>query len=281
MKQRVQGLVVGFILSMLVMGGATMLAATNRTIEVTYGVNVVIDGVSHEFTQDMRPFLSGGRVFVPLRGIADALDIDVAWDIGTMTAYLNRETPMAPARPEADAIIGSWQLEDFSAAYDRFIAPRDMMITFTEDGSMITMYDPSNFYEIDFEVVGSKIRLGPPHLYQDMLSPTLTFRVDGDMLILYQGLHFTRAYQDSDSGSLIGRWEIYAPLYTGRMYMELLEDGTALFEVPGDEVIYGYFYVYDDMVLLVWDYGMMVYFFEVSGDSLTLTLTTMGFSRVE
>ena len=297
MKQRVQGLVVGFFLAVLVMGSATMLAATTRTIEVTYGVNIVIDGVLHEFADDMRPFLSGGRTFVPVRGIADALGVDVQWDYETLTAYLNSKAPEAPeptpppmpGQAEADTIIGNWHFADFVAAYDRFVAPRDMMIIFTEDGTMIFRYGYDDYEEGAIEIVGNQIQLEQESIYPDMypdmltvamLSPTITFRVDEDMLTLYHGFHFTRVYQGSGDDPLLGKWQMYVPFYTGQIFMELLPDGAALFEVSGGELIYGYYYIYHDMMLLVWDYGMMAYFYEISGDSLTLTLMIMEFFRV-
>jgi len=83
-----QVMVMGFIFAVLIMGSVTVLAETPKTIEVTYGVNVVVDGVLLNFSDDIRPFTSEGRTFLPIRGIADALGLDMKWDASTSTAYL-------------------------------------------------------------------------------------------------------------------------------------------------------------------------------------------------
>ena len=97
MKERMQGMAMGFLLATLILGAVTVAATANRTIEVTYGVNVVLDGVTQTFSEDMQPFVSGGRTFMPLRAIADALGLDVQWDSATSTAYLSSDAPAAPA----------------------------------------------------------------------------------------------------------------------------------------------------------------------------------------
>lgn len=95
MKQRLQGMIFGCILTVLILGTATALAAQTRTIEVTYGVSVVVDGVRQNFAHDMQPFVSGGRTFLPVRGIADTFGVDVNWDASTRTVNLWSSTPVA------------------------------------------------------------------------------------------------------------------------------------------------------------------------------------------
>jgi hypothetical protein len=95
MKQRLQGMVAGILIAILFMGTVTAVAASTRTIQATYGVNVVVDGAWQQFAPDMQPFISGGRTFLPVRGIADAFGVDVEWISATQTVYLN--TPTHPA----------------------------------------------------------------------------------------------------------------------------------------------------------------------------------------
>ena len=96
MKQRMQGMVVGFLVAVLILVTATAFAATTRTIEVTYGVNIVVDGIPQTFAVDSMPFTSGGRTFLPVRGIADALGLDVSWDGATSTVFINSGTLFVP-----------------------------------------------------------------------------------------------------------------------------------------------------------------------------------------
>ncbi|MCL2197473.1 MAG: stalk domain-containing protein [Defluviitaleaceae bacterium] len=113
MKQRFQGLIVGVLLASLILGAVNIFATATRTIEITYGVNVVVDGVRQDFSDDMRPFTSGGRTFLPVRGIADALGLDLRWDGATSTAYLStpttasvvEQTPQPPAAPMGVALM--------------------------------------------------------------------------------------------------------------------------------------------------------------------------------
>jgi len=95
MKQRMQGFIIGFLIAVMVFGTVTVVAAPlRRTIEVMYGVSVVLDGVQQSFPDDMRPFVSEGRTFMPLRAIADTLGLEVEWDGSTSTAYLtSRDAP--------------------------------------------------------------------------------------------------------------------------------------------------------------------------------------------
>jgi hypothetical protein len=92
MKQRFQGIVMGFLMATLLLGTVNVLAST-RTINVTYGINVVVDGIRQVFSDDMMPFTSEGRTFLPVRGIADALGLDASWDGTTSTVYINSGTP--------------------------------------------------------------------------------------------------------------------------------------------------------------------------------------------
>ena len=89
MKQRLQGMVMGVLVTTLLLGTVTVFATSTRTIEVTYGVSVVVNGVRQNFASDMQPFTSSGRTFLPVRGIADALGMNVEWDESTSTVYIS------------------------------------------------------------------------------------------------------------------------------------------------------------------------------------------------
>ncbi|MCL2199068.1 MAG: stalk domain-containing protein [Defluviitaleaceae bacterium] len=88
MKQRVQGMIIGSLITLLLLGATTAVIASSRTIQATYGVGVVVNGVRQNFPDDMRPFISEGRTFLPVRGIAEALDVDVMWEGATQTVYV-------------------------------------------------------------------------------------------------------------------------------------------------------------------------------------------------
>ena len=94
MKKRIQGMVFGFLLSLLIFGTITVARAATRTIDVTHGINIVVDGVRQYFEDDMQPFTFEGRAFVSVRGFAEALGFDVDWDAATTTAYISTPVPV-------------------------------------------------------------------------------------------------------------------------------------------------------------------------------------------
>ena len=94
MKQRIQGFILGCILSMMIFGTVTVVVAATRTIEVVYGVSIVIDGVQQDFPDGRLPFISDSITFAPIRDIAYALGLDIDWNSATSTVYLN--TPDTP-----------------------------------------------------------------------------------------------------------------------------------------------------------------------------------------
>jgi len=56
--------------------------------EVVFGISVSLDGTMVQFTEDMRPFVIGGRTFLPVRAIADLAGLDVDFDGETNTVLL-------------------------------------------------------------------------------------------------------------------------------------------------------------------------------------------------
>ena len=103
MKQRIQGMVMGILLTVIVLGTTTVAFAASQTISVTYGINVIVNGIRQTFTDDMRPFQSGGRVFLPVRGIAEALGAEVSWDAATSTVHITGGGGGAPTTQPAPA----------------------------------------------------------------------------------------------------------------------------------------------------------------------------------
>ena len=89
MKQRIQGVIIGVLVTSLLFGGVTVFANVTRIIHATYGVSVVVNGVQQHFAEDSMPFVADGRTFLPVRGIADALGVDVTWNPTTQTVHLD------------------------------------------------------------------------------------------------------------------------------------------------------------------------------------------------
>ena len=71
-----------FVLSILVIVllSGTIVMANPVTRELVFGVSVTINGESADFAEDSQPFIVDGRVYLPMRAIAEILGFEVNWD---------------------------------------------------------------------------------------------------------------------------------------------------------------------------------------------------------
>jgi len=130
MKHRIQGIVLGFLLAVLLLGTVTIVSAVSQSINVAYGINVVLNGVRQTFSDDMRPFTSGGRTFLPVRGIAEALGADVSWDAATSTVRINSgapgtQSPTTPPTPTLSINAAVGDIIEFGGYEWRVLEVRD------------------------------------------------------------------------------------------------------------------------------------------------------------
>ena len=96
MKGKTKGFIAGFLLCALIVGAVIPASAAvyDKLMEVYYrDIKVTIDGqtVTPKDAQGrpIEPFLSGGTTYLPIRGIASALGLDVAWDQSPSTVSLS------------------------------------------------------------------------------------------------------------------------------------------------------------------------------------------------
>ena len=106
MKQRMQGMVTGFLAALLIVGGSVMVAAgaVSRNIEVFFGnYSVVINGTELIATDTagnyIQPFAYNGNMYVPAEEIARALGMGVNWVQSTGTLYLGKMAPVETQVP--------------------------------------------------------------------------------------------------------------------------------------------------------------------------------------
>ena len=111
-KIHTKGFVAGFL--MCAMLSATIVWANPGGVmrEVFYGVNIVVNGVPQNFSADMTPFISDGRTFLPVRGIAEVFDVPVEWYGSTQTVYIGtipHGAPLLQAAPWFERQHFQWQ----------------------------------------------------------------------------------------------------------------------------------------------------------------------------
>ena len=95
-KERAKGFVFGVLFMALLT--PIVLAANPGGVmrEVFYDVNLVVNGTPWNPPADMMPFISDGRTFLPVRGIAELLDVPVDWDGATRTVFVGTIPHGAP-----------------------------------------------------------------------------------------------------------------------------------------------------------------------------------------
>ena len=95
MKQRIQGIIIGFLVSALLFSSVitvfALLATTKKNVDIYYGYNVYIDGAKFEPKykgETIEAFNYGGWIYAPFEHIAKALGKEAYWDADTRSLYL-------------------------------------------------------------------------------------------------------------------------------------------------------------------------------------------------
>ncbi|MCL1882786.1 MAG: stalk domain-containing protein [Defluviitaleaceae bacterium] len=93
-KDKIRGAIIGFILCAVLSASVMVLNAQTVTREITYEISVMLNGENVRFDYDSRPFVMGGRTFLPLRTIAELVDLPVDFDPSTNTAIMGERHPV-------------------------------------------------------------------------------------------------------------------------------------------------------------------------------------------
>lgn len=81
--------ITGFLTASLLFGSVTVFAAGGRSIEVFDAVKkIIVNKIEAPLDSANTPFIYNGTTYVPLRFVADALDIPVDWDGASGTIFV-------------------------------------------------------------------------------------------------------------------------------------------------------------------------------------------------
>jgi hypothetical protein len=89
-KEKFKGFTLGFIVCAMLFAGVMAVSAQTVNRNITYGVGVILNGQQVNFDHDSRPFVMDGRTFLPLRTIAELMDLPVNFDAASNNAILGR-----------------------------------------------------------------------------------------------------------------------------------------------------------------------------------------------
>lgn len=102
---QIKGFVMGVLVTIMA-SGTIMVVANSQTVSrnITYGVQVSLDGQVLQLPDDSQPFIMGNRTFLPVRAIADAVNLPVDFDASANMVHLgNRHAglrrPLREAAP--------------------------------------------------------------------------------------------------------------------------------------------------------------------------------------
>lgn len=99
MKKAIRAYMAGF-LTCLLLSATLVWANTGIMRELFYGVRVVVDGDLQHFDYDMRPFIIGGRTFLPVRALGDVIGVETDWDPVNLTVYISTRAPQPMPTPQ-------------------------------------------------------------------------------------------------------------------------------------------------------------------------------------
>lgn len=86
-RLQIKGFVTGVLVTIL-LSGTLLVAGQTVTREITYGVSIVLNGQAMQLVADSQPFIMDGRTFLPVRAIAEAVNMPVDFDANTNTVFL-------------------------------------------------------------------------------------------------------------------------------------------------------------------------------------------------
>jgi len=132
MKNGIKGYVAGILTCIMLVG--VVFASNPQVREIFFGVQVSVNGEVQTFDDDMQPFIMDGRTFLPVRGIADALGVDVDFDADANMVLLNSEIEII-VKTAADYLNSHNQSDlDYVIALTRAMG---MELTITADGNVL------------------------------------------------------------------------------------------------------------------------------------------------
>lgn len=90
LKGQSKGFLAGTLTATLIGASILTLQAQTVTRQLSFGVNLNVDGQLLQLPQEDQPFLMDGRTFLPVRAIAEALGTPIDWNGQTSTVYIGQ-----------------------------------------------------------------------------------------------------------------------------------------------------------------------------------------------
>ena len=122
MKKRLQGIIAGMLIGVMLTSGVVYAKQISETVELFYNnIKIYIDGrevVPKDANGNVvEPFIYNGTTYLPVRAVSNAFGKDVEWDGTTQSVYIGKKDNTKP-----DNYLDRIQYTDFKFgnSYDRF-----------------------------------------------------------------------------------------------------------------------------------------------------------------
>ena len=121
MKQRIQGIVIGLIISSLIFSSGALALTGTRNIEVTFrDIKLYVAGAlltpRDANNNVIEPFLYNGTTYLPIRAVGQALGKDIEWDGVTNSIYIGGRDAGGPTGAP-DAYLNDIQYTNFDKGW--------------------------------------------------------------------------------------------------------------------------------------------------------------------
>lgn len=185
MKQKLQGLIAGVLIGATVTGGAVFATTGTKTIEVLYNnIKVYKDNVLCELKDAngtvIEPFIYNGTTYMPVRGTANLVGMDVEWDGPTQSVYLWNEIPM-----DETYLMEVCPPYEYDYTYEEFLAQngKSFSMSGVKYSNGFHVYGSEGNVLFNLNSKYSQIKFTVGHVDgSDMIGQTASFYVDGKLV---------------------------------------------------------------------------------------------------
>lgn len=147
MKERTKGFLAGVLVSVLVvaLGIPALASVYDKAVQIYYrDIKVTLNGqtITPKDAQGnpVEPFLMSGTTYLPIRGIASALGLEVQWDQATSTVRLTTEDYQAPDGGFSQLDRTKVWSHDFVSSVNGYGETYRTSVAFLSDGTCFGMF---------------------------------------------------------------------------------------------------------------------------------------------
>lgn len=203
MKKRIQGMIIGIVIGIMISGVVTLAKTGTEAINAWYSdIKICINGEYITPTDangnEVEPFTVNGTTYLPVRAIGNALDMNVDWDNDTKTVFLSEKAIEIPKNPNSNPEIDKYIEETLNAGFD------EVLKSYKEMGIDLVLYSEGDtlVYDctIDVQVTDEEISDMKPNMEESLAPLESTME---SIFIEAPEIHSVKVVYKDNTGKLI------------------------------------------------------------------------------